>query len=226
MVTPCAQYQPETLPPAAAKGIDQGQDGASMGREEAHPLVQADCRRAWCLLQGRPSSWCSTFPGARRTRETRCLPWGGRSTSSSTRQPESSVSAARPPIELVLDVPGGQTYPRDSVLALGGMSTSSSTRQPESSVSAARPPIELVLDVPGGQTYPRDSVLALGGMSTSSSTRSLSGVQHLRRGQVVAAATAPFLAFGNLQPGDAAQMHFVRAVSDAQAAGADPQIGQ
>src|SRR5690554_1346344 len=73
------------------------------------------------------------------------------------------VSAARPPIELVLDVPGGQTYPRDSVLALGGRSTSSSTRQPESSVSAARPPIELVLDVPGGQTYPRDSVLALGG---------------------------------------------------------------
>src|SRR5690554_8085514 len=76
MVTPCAQYQPETLPPAAAKGIDQGQDGASMGREEAHQLVQADCRGAWCLLQGRPSSWCSTFPGARRTRETRCLPWG------------------------------------------------------------------------------------------------------------------------------------------------------
>src|SRR5690606_7085820 len=34
--------------------------------------------------------------------------------------PESMVSAARPPIELVLDVPGGQTYPRDSVLALGG----------------------------------------------------------------------------------------------------------
>src|SRR5690554_7545981 len=30
------------------------------------------------------------------------------------------VSAARPPIELVLDVPGVQTYPRDSVLALGG----------------------------------------------------------------------------------------------------------
>src|SRR5690606_9585307 len=168
MVTPCAQYQPETLPPAAAKGIDQGQDGASMGREEAHQLVQADCRRAWCLLQGRPSSWCSPFPGSRRTRETRCSPWGGRSTSSSTRQPESSVSAARPPIELVLDVPGVQTYPRDSVLALGGM-------------------------------------------STSSSTLSLSGAQHLRRGQVVAAATAPFLAFGDLQPGDAAQMHFVRA---------------
>src|SRR5690606_9288221 len=77
MVTPCAQYQPETLPPAAAKGIDQGQDGASMGREEAHQLVQADCRRAWCLLQGRPSSWCSPFPGSRRTRETRCSPWGG-----------------------------------------------------------------------------------------------------------------------------------------------------
>src|SRR5690606_1987704 len=136
------------------------------------------------------------------------------------------VSAARPPIELVLDVPGGQTYPRDSVPALGGMSTSSSTRQPESSVSAARPPIELALDVPGGQTYPRDSVPALGGLSTSSSTHTLSGAQHLRRGQVVAAATAPFLAFGDLQPGDAAQMHFVRAVSDAQAAGADPQIGQ
>src|SRR5690606_25708083 len=99
----------------------------------------------------------------------------------------------------------------------GGRSTSSSTRQPESSVSAARPPIELVLDVPGVQTYPRDSVLALGGMSTSSSTHTLSGAQHLRRGQVVAAATAPFLAFGDLQPGDAAQMHFVRAVSDAQA---------
>src|SRR5690554_8132619 len=73
------------------------------------------------------------------------------------------VSAARPPIELVLDVPGGQTYPRDSVLALRGKSTSSSTRQPESSVSAARPPIELVLGVPEVQTYPRDSVLALGG---------------------------------------------------------------
>src|SRR5690606_17977936 len=41
---------------------------------------------------------------------------------------ESSVSAARPPIELVLDVPGGQTYPRDLVLALGGRSTSSSRR--------------------------------------------------------------------------------------------------
>src|SRR5690606_29412084 len=140
MVTPRAQYQPETLPPAAAKSIDQGQDGASMGREEPHQLVQADCRRAMRLLQGRP--------------------------------------------------------------------------------------IELVLDVPGVQTYPRDSVLALRGMSTSSSTHTLSGAQHLRRGQVVAAATAPFLAFGDLQPGDAAQMHFVRAVSDAQAAGADPQIGQ
>src|SRR5690606_33561012 len=110
MVTPCAQYQPETLPPAAAKGIDQGQDGASMGREEAHQLVQADCRRAMRRLRGRPSSWCSTFPGARRTRETRCSPWEGRSTSSSTRQPESSVSSARPPMELVLAVPGVQTY--------------------------------------------------------------------------------------------------------------------
>src|SRR5690606_20132634 len=63
MVTPCAQYQPETLPPAAAEGIDQGQDGASMGREEAHQLVQADCRRAMRLLRGRPSSWCWPFPG-------------------------------------------------------------------------------------------------------------------------------------------------------------------
>src|SRR5690606_5538571 len=33
---------------------------------------------------------------------------------------ESNAPAARPPIELVLDVPGVQTYPRDSVLALGG----------------------------------------------------------------------------------------------------------
>src|SRR5690554_2763770 len=184
-------------------------------------------------------------PGVQTYPRDSVLALGGRSTSSSTRQPESSVSAARPPIELVLDVPGVQTYPRDSVLALGGVgprpahaaggelsvcceaahragarrsrgpdvperlgacpggrSTSSSTRQPESNAPAARPPIELVLDVPGGQTYPRDSVLALGGMSTSSSTLSLSGAQHLRRGQVVAAATAPFLAFGDLQPGD------------------------
>src|SRR5690554_7639657 len=117
MVTPCAQYQPETLPPAAAKGIDQGQDGASMGREEPHQLVQADCRRAQCLLQGRPSSWCSTFPGARRTRETRCSPWEGGAPARPGELPESMVSAARPPIELVLDVPGVQTYLRDSVLA-------------------------------------------------------------------------------------------------------------
>src|SRR5690606_11584150 len=133
---------------------------------------------------------------------------------------------AVPAVAPLVAGPGDETCSRGGVRGLGGRSTGASARQPESSVSAARPPIELVLDVPGGQTYPRDSVLALGGMSTSSSTHTLSGAQHLRRGQVVAAATAPFLAFGELQPGDAAQMHFVRAVSDAQAAGADPQIGQ
>src|SRR5690606_27146069 len=141
--------------------------------------------------------------------------------------PESMVSAARPPIELVLDVPGVQTYPRDSVLALGGMSTSSSTRQPESSVSAARPPIELVLDVPREYSRIRETRCPPWvGQAPARPPARLSGAQHLRWGQVVAAAAAPFLAFGDLQPGDAAQMHFVRAVSDAQAAGADPQIGQ
>src|SRR5690606_17977938 len=133
--------------------------GARPGREE-HQLVQADCRRAWSLLQGRPSSWWSPFPGSRRTRETRCSPWGG----------------------------GAPARPRGS-------------RRAQCLLQGR--PIELVLDVPGGQTYPRDSVLALGGMSTSSSTHTLSGAQHLRRGQVVAAATAPFLAFGDLQPGAA-----------------------
>src|SRR5690606_17977937 len=96
--------------------------------------------RAQCLLQGRPSSWCSTFPGARRTRETWCSPWEGGAPARPGGLPEGLESAARPPIELVVAVSGVQTYPRDSVLALGGRSTSSSTRQPESSVSAARPP--------------------------------------------------------------------------------------
>src|SRR5690606_13902175 len=116
------------------------------------------------------------------------------------------VSAARPPIELVLAVSGVQTYPRDSVLALGGGGAPARPRGSRRAQCLLQGrPIELVLDVPGVQTYPRDSVLALGGTSTSSSTHTLSGAQHLRRGQVVAAATAPFLAFGNLQPGDAAQ---------------------
>src|SRR5690554_1162911 len=163
MVTPCAQYQPETLPPAAAKGIDQGQDGASMGREEAHQLVQADCRRAMRLLRGRPSSWCSTFPGARRTRETRCLPWGGGAPARPRGSRRAQCLLQGRPSSWCSTFPGSRRTRETRCLPWGGRSTSSSTRQPESSVSAARPPIELVLGVPEVQTYPRDSVLALGG---------------------------------------------------------------
>src|SRR5690606_4119942 len=59
--------------------------------------------------------------------------------------------------------------------------------------------------VPGGTRAPVANVALLGPI----------GAEHVRRGQVVAAAAAPVLGAIDFQPGDAAQVNLIGAVGDA-----------